>query len=146
MMFNWLHEPWRASPESWHLSRIYVYNHNNITHNYKWRASPESWHLSRIYVYNHNNNHTQSLFNTQSPVRGMIVRPKKGTLARGMARPGKAPTSAKELSPGVWLARGKHPHPVRPRSSVPAAHRVSVTSPRTGLACAPTGSYFLIPE
>ena len=58
----------------------------------------------------------------------------KGTIARGMSRPGKAPTSAKELSPGVWLARGKHPHPVHPRLSVPAAHRVSVTSPRTGLA------------
>ena len=75
-----------------------------------------------------------------------------------MARPGKAPTSAEELSPGVWLARGKHPHPVHPRSSVPAAHRVSVASPRTDLAsgklptrllslpCAPTGSYFLYPS
>ena len=74
-----------------------------------------------------------------------------------MARPGKAPASTKEISPGVWLARGKHLYPVHPRSSVPAAHRVSVTSPRTGLAsgklptrlrsvpCAPTRSHFLIP-
>ena len=47
----------------------------------------------------------------------------KGTLAWGMSRPGKAPTSGqKALSPGVWLARGKHPLPVRPKSSVPAAH------------------------
>ena len=61
-----------------------------------------------------------------------------GPLARGMSRPGKAPTSGrKALSPGVCLARGKHPHPVRPRSSVPAAHRVSVTSPRTGLGETP---------
>ena len=36
-----------------------------------------------------------------------------------MACPGKVFTSAKELPPGEWLARGKHPHPVHPRSSVP---------------------------
>ena len=91
-----------------------------------------------------------------NPIYTYISPSLKGTLARGMTRPGKAPTSAKELSPGVWLARGKHPHPPHPRSSVPAAHRVSATSPRTGLAsgklptrlpslpCAPTGFYFLI--
>ena len=76
-----------------------------------------------------------------------------------MSRPGKAPTSGqKALSPGVWLARGKHPLPVCPKSSVPAAHRFSVASPRTGLAseklptrlrrrpCAPTGWYILITQ
>ena len=61
----------------------------------------------------------------------------KGTLARGMFRPGKAPTTTprhtKGLSPGVWLTQGKHPYPPHQRSSVPAAHRVSATSSRTGL-------------
>ena len=49
----------------------------------------------------------------------------KGTLARGMSRPGKAPKTAprhtKGLSPGVWLARGEHPHP---------PHRPEVLCPR----------------
>ena len=39
----------------------------------------------------------------------------KGALGRGMSRPGEALTTAprhtKGLSPGVWLARGKHPQP-----------------------------------
>ena len=36
MMFNGLHEPWTASPESWHLSRIY-YN-TILSHSHKWRV------------------------------------------------------------------------------------------------------------
>ena len=43
-----------------------------------------------------------------------MVRPKRHS-QRGMPCPGKAPTTAprhtKGLSPGVWLARGKHPQP-----------------------------------
>ena len=113
-----------------------------------WRASPESWHLSQVIIIQLSNIH-----NNTCPGNNCLS---QKTLSPGMSRPGKAPTSAKKtLSPGVCLARGKHPHPVRPKSSVPVAHRVSVTSSRTGLAsgklptrlrwlpCAPTGSYRL---
>ena len=135
MQFNRLRESWRTSPESWHLSCEYITS--DI-----WRTSPESWHLSREYITS-----VQYIY---------MVRPKRHS------RPGKVPTTApqhtKGLSPGVWLARGNHPHPPHRRSSVPAAHRVSAIFPRTGLAsgklptrllslpCAPTGFYFLIPK
>ena len=77
-----------------------------------------------------------------------------------MSRPGKAPTSAKALSPGVCLARGmsrpgKAPTSGSPEVLCPHGTQGFGTSPRTGLPsgklptrlrclpCAPTGSYFL---
>ena len=70
-------------------------------------------------------------------VRGTVV------YAKRHSRPGNvSPGESTHFRPkgtlaGVWLARGKHPLPVRPKSSVPAVYRVSVTSPRTGLGETP---------
>ena len=57
MMFNELHEPCIASPESWHLSRIY-YIHSIITFTQVENISCEL-HLSRVIITQLSNIHNQ---------------------------------------------------------------------------------------
>ena len=92
-------EPWR-SPESW----TDIYYNTIISHSHKWRTSPESWHLSRVIIMQLSNIHINTrpgnnCLSQKALSPGVcLAREKhplqpKGTLARGMSRPGKAPTS-----------------------------------------------------
>ena len=105
--FNWLHEPWRASPESWHLSRYY-YIHSSISFiqvdNISWELAPKPGYYTIIVQY------TSILF-----VRGITAFRAQRTLARG-----RHPLSALfRISPGVHT---------------PVGHRVAGISPKASLA------------
>ena len=109
-MFNKLHEPWRASPESWHLSWIYIttqYNHIHTNGEHLLR-------VGRVIIIQlsniHNNTRPGNNFLSQKALSpgvclawGKHPLPPKGTLPQGMSRPGKAPTSG---SPEVLCPRG----------------------------------------
>ena len=99
--FNWLHEPWRASPESWHLSRYY-YIYSSITfiqvENIAWELALKPGYYTIIAQY------TTILF-----LRGITVSVHKGLLpgedthfprssAHLKSCPGKAPTHRALLS------------------------------------------------
>ena len=101
MMFNRLHEPWRASPESWHLSRIY-HIHSIITFTQVENISGE---LALKPGY-HN---TIVQYNYKNSSGGRTVYRAKRHSRPGYGSPGEAPT---------YCAL-----PVHPKSSVPAVHQ-----------------------
>ena len=112
MLFNGLHEPWRAFPESWHLSRIY-YIPSIITftqvENISWELAlkPGYHNTIPIYIINSHPGNNCLCQKALSPwvclTRGKHPLRPKGTLARGLSRPGKAPTSG---LPEVLRPRG----------------------------------------
>ena len=121
--FNRLPEPWRASPESWHLSRYYyIYSSITFIHveNISWELALKPGYCTIIVQYTKIN-----------------VRPGNNRLPHTKdSRPGKTPTF-RAFPRTSSLARGKYPHTAHfrlARSPHPVGHRVSGTSPKAGLA------------
>ena len=102
MLFNSLRESWRTSPESWHLSQIYntitVISHT-ITHGeHLLRVGPE-YITSVQYTYIvRSKRHSRPGYVSPGEITRNHPSSHNGALARGMARPGKAPTSAHRRS------------------------------------------------
>ena len=127
ILFIGLCESWRASPESWHLSREY-----NTPVNTQIRSVLKGVWLAR-------GKHPQPHFTIKSPAYKPLEYKPPTYKEGGIIQPPATPTSAP------------------PEVLSPVVHRVSATSPRTGMAsgklptrmsrpCSPAGFYFLIPK
>ena len=120
--FNRLPEPWRASPESWHLSRYYcIYSSITIIHveNISWELALKPGYYTIIVQYTTIN-----------------VRPGNNRLPRTRhSHPGKHPLSALFRAPQVSPGESTHiPHTsISPEVHTPVGHRVSGTSPKAGV-------------